>query len=75
MKFSGDDNLEEEESSGIQLKRNQISLHALETWYDNQYPREEKSKTKKQRKSLIVILEDFEAFPAPVLQDFILNLM
>lgn len=63
------------------------SFHRLKTWYKNQYPTEvrppttpKKSGKKKveaepsEQPPLIVVLEDFEAFSAAILQKFIQNI-
>ena len=80
---------EEDIDIGTKQRKKLISsFHRLRTWYENQYsvakpvpglvsPR--KSFAKKvdpehDRPPLIVIFEDFEAFPSNVLQKFILNI-
>ena len=61
---------DEEEISRPEVKGSDLVLPTLESWYCNQHPQISGGR---RRPPLIVVLEDFEAFPAHVLQEFILN--
>ncbi|TRY76364.1 hypothetical protein TCAL_00012 [Tigriopus californicus] len=55
-------------SSGLALKKQNLMMPTLRTWYANQYPVGES------RVPLVIILEDFEAFSPTMLQDFMISL-
>ncbi len=90
LKSQEDEEEEEEDDSdqedvSPEVKSADMVLPVLSAWYNNQYPPGASCKSPKKkakldgsaanpRPPLVVVLEDFEGFPAPVIQDFILNI-
>lgn len=66
-----------ETENKYKLKKSQMNFAVLQAWYEKEHDvfkstKSEKQLRKHQRKSLIVVLPDFESFNDKVLQQFIL---
>lgn len=70
--------MSDSEDDKAKIKKSQCGITLLQAWYNNLYLNEseqkspKKRKTKSERKSLVVIIPDFESFNDKVLQNFIL---
>lgn len=70
-----DDNLDVSmEYKVLKLKKNQCTMKALHSWYQNICVYNSPSKKKKVniKRPLIIIIPDFESFHCNVLQDFVM---
>lgn len=72
---SANDNLKEDESSDEEIssksnfKKNQLNFSLLQSWYEEKYFN---NKIKSQKRTLVVIMTDFERFSDDTIQNFIL---
>lgn len=85
--FSDDDDEDEEEDNDegeLQVKKSNLVLPTLEAWYCNLYmencdgsspKKRSRGKQENTQPPLVIILEDFESFPASLLQNYILNIV
>ncbi|XP_049865911.1 origin recognition complex subunit 3 [Pectinophora gossypiella] len=56
------------------LRKNQCTMKVLQKWYTNKYntPSPKKKKHSSVKRSLVIIIPDFESFNCSVLQDFVM---